>query len=373
MLEQTYNFTGKDLVKLSIMIVLATLLFGFPGLIIILIFQWITYKSYAFEPANKHGISQVGASRLGGAAVLIISLALYVLGSFAGFFDFGNRLDIPVIGFVTVILCMLIGLIDDLKNNLLSPKIRLLSTAFIFSLCLGLWPSLIPKSLGIFALDILLQVSVIGWFLAVVFCVGFINSINMADGANGLIPGMLTVAFIVFYLETEFLVFAILMVSCGLFSLFNIISGRLFLGDAGAYGLGSVLVLSGLYMFTENIFSASFLSVLFAYPCIDILVTVARRRIGGTSILLPDNNHLHNRLHFHCQRWFRSETLANSITGILIVSCSSGLALFGFINEWWPNTSNQWAWIFLAQNIAYCLIFILTGFNRSSNEFVKSS
>ena len=121
MLEQTYNFTGKDLVKLSIMIVLATLLFGFPGLIIILIFQWITYKSYAFEPANKHGISQVGASRLGGAAVLIISLALYVLGSFAGFFDFGNRL-IYRNGFVTVILCMLIGLIDDLKSNLLFQK-----------------------------------------------------------------------------------------------------------------------------------------------------------------------------------------------------------------------------------------------------------
>ena len=162
------------------------------------------------------------------------------------------------------------------------------------------------------------------------------------------------------------------MTTCGLFTLFNVISGRLFLGDAGAYGLGSMVALNGLFLFSAGVFSAAFLAVLFAYPCIDILVTVTRRRIKGRSILLPDNDHLHNRVHFHCQRWFRSKTLANSMTGVLIVSCSSGLALLGYTEGWWSVTSNKWAWLFLAQFSMYLFAFILTGLNRPSSQFVTN-
>ena len=155
---------------------------------------------------------------------------------------------------------------------------------------------------------------------------------------------------------------------CGLFTIFNVISGRLFLGDAGAYGLGSMLVLNGLFLFSAGVFSAAFLAVLFAYPCIDILVTVIRRRTEGRSILLPDNDHLHNRVHFHCQRWLKSRTLANSLTGILIVSLSSGLAILGYTEEWWSVTSDKWAWVFLAQCAMYLLAFFITGLGRSMSQ-----
>ena len=50
-----------------------------------------------------------------------------------------------------------------------------------------------------------------------------------------------------------------LMSSCGLFLIFNVISGRLYLGDAGAYGLGAGVVLAGLFFNAQGIFSASFL------------------------------------------------------------------------------------------------------------------
>ena len=82
MLDKAFKFTGKDLTKLTIMIVLATLLFGLPGLMMMLLLQWITYQSYALESSDKHGISQVGASRLGGAAVFGFALVLYSLGSY---------------------------------------------------------------------------------------------------------------------------------------------------------------------------------------------------------------------------------------------------------------------------------------------------
>ena len=372
MLDKAFKFTGKDLTKLTIMIVMATVLYGLPGLMMMLFLQWITYRSYALESADKHGISQVGASRLGGAAVFGFALILYLLGSYSGVLVSGSLTSAPAVGWFAVIGCMLIGLADDLKSNLLSPRFRLLSTVVIFSVCLGLWSSLIPRGLGVPILDTLLAAPYIGWFLTIVFCIGFVNAVNMADGANGLMPGTLTLAFIVFYMETGLVVYAVLMTSCGLFTIFNVISGRLFLGDAGAYGLGSVLVISGLFLFGEGVFSASFLAVLFAYPCIDILVTVTRRRLEGRSIFLPDNDHLHNRVHFHCQNWFRSKTLANSMTGVLIVSLSSGLALLGYTQAWWSVTSNQWAWVFLAQCAMYVATFVVTGLSRPSSQYVSS-
>ena len=263
-----------------------------------------------------------------------------------------------------------IGLMDDLKSNLLSPNLRLIAISLIFGVCLELIPTLIPKKIGIMGLDFLLDKAITGWIITLVFCVGFVNAVNMADGANGLIPGIISIAFAIFYLEVGSFTYAIFVTACGLFTLFNVISGRLFLGDGGAYGLGSMVALHGLFLYSAGIFSAAFLAVLFAYPCIDILVTVSRRRIEGRSIFLPDNDHLHNRVHFHFQNWFRSKTVANSMTGVLIVSCSSGLALLGYNEAWWPVTSNQWAWLFLAQCFMYLSAFVMFGFGRPLSQHV---
>ncbi|MAZ25414.1 MAG: hypothetical protein CMK41_06545 [Porticoccaceae bacterium] len=372
MFEKVFKFTTKDLTKLTLMIIIATLLFGLPGLIMMLFLQWITFQSYALESVDKHGISQISASRLGGAAIFLSSLMMYIFGAYSGVIVTTNFSTASIIIWLSAFFCMALGLIDDLINDFLSPRARLISISLIFSLCLVFMPSLIPPKIGLIGLDFLLDNVLFGFILTVVFCVGFINAMNMADGANGLIPGTITVAFIVFYMEAPSVTYAILMTSCGLFTIFNIISGRLFLGDAGAYGLGSLLALNGLYLFSSGVFSAAFLAVLFAYPCIDILVTVTRRRIHGRSVFLPDNDHLHNRIHFHCQRWFKSKTLSNSLTGVLIVFFSSGLALLGFIMDWWPVTSNQWAWIFLVQCAIYLVAFVAGGLNRPSSQFVIS-
>ncbi len=370
MLDKAFKFTGRDLTKLSIMMVMATLLFGSPGLLMMLFLQWITSQSYAIEPIDKHGISKVGASRLGGAAIFGSASALYLFGVYLGVIKPSPLSTISIAFWLSIFSCMGIGLMDDLKSNFLSPMMRLMVISLIFGLCLTLIPVLIPQKVGIMGLDFLLDKVVIGWIITLIFCVGFVNAVNMADGANGLIPGIITIAFAVFYMEVSSFTYAIFMATCGLFTIFNVISGRLFLGDAGAYGLGSMLALNGLYLFSAGVFSAAFLAVLFAYPCIEILVTVARRKIEGRSILLPDNDHLHNRVHFHCKGWFRSETLANSLTGILILSFSSGLALLGYSEAWWSVTSNTWAWVFLGQCAIYVVAFIVTGLTRPMSQYV---
>ena len=370
MLDKAFKFTGRDLAKLAIMIVMATFLFGLPGLMMLLLLQWITSKSYAIESVDKHGISKVGASRLGGAAIFGSAFALYLFGVYSGIIESSPLSNISMVFWLSIFSCMGIGLIDDLKSNLLSPRTRLIIISLIFGLCLIVIPILIPQKIGIVSLDYLLSKAIIGWIITLVFCVGFVNAVNMADGANGLIPGIISIALTIFYMEVGSFTYAIFMTTCALFTLFNVISGRLLLGDAGAYGLGSMLALNGLFLYSAGVFSAAFLAVLFAYPCIEILVTIARRKIEGRSIFLPDNDHLHNRVYFHCQGWFRSKTLANSLTGILIVSFSSGLALLGYTEAWWSVTSNKWAWIFLGQCTVYLFAFIVTGLSRPLSQYV---
>jgi len=373
--KSLYILTAKDLVKLSVIMLLAVIFYGLTGLIIMLFFQWITLQSYAADSADKHGISQVSASRLGGLAIFISWLGLMLAGYYNGYL--GGKSGGPAgpywIDWFAVGCCAVLGLAEDLRNNILSPRFRLLAELGIFAIAIAFWPLLIPIDFGLPGLDALMAVPVIGWFLTVVFCVGFINAVNMSDGANGLMPGIMTIAYSLFYLNTGEFVYAAMMTACGLFTLFNVISGRLFLGDTGAYGLGASLAISALYLFSQDVFSAAFLACLFAYPCIDFVVTLIRRYRAGRSIFLPDNDHLHNRIHYHFQQWLPSKTLANSMTGVLVVASSSGLALAGYLNQWWLVTSHLWGWVFLFQWVGYGVVFYLTGLNRSNSQYVVAN
>ena len=369
--KNLFVLTGKDLLKLSAMMLLATIFFGLPGLVIMIILQWFTRQSYAQDSVDKHGISKIGASRLGGLAVILCTVGLLGVGTYTGLVgDLRVPFEAQPFGWLAVLACMVLGLTEDLYNDYLSPRFRLWVELIIFALLISYRPELIPLDLGVWGLDALMAVPVMGWLLTVIFCVGFINAVNMADGANGLMPGILAIAFSLFFAETGSLVYAALMISCGLFAIFNVISGRIFLGDAGSYGLGAALVLSGLFLFSEGVFSAPFLAVLLAYPCIDFVSAIVRRRLAGRAIFLPDNDHLPNRIHFHFQKRFRSATLANSLTGGVIVASSAGIAMLGNFLNWLPVTSQLWALVFILQCIAYVFIFYLTGLGRPISQHV---
>ena len=369
--KNLFVLTGKDLLKLSAMMLLATIFFGLTGLVIMIILQWFTRQSYAQDSVDKHGISKIGASRLGGLAVILCTVGLIGVGTYTGLVgDLRVPFEAQPFGWLAVLACMALGLTEDLYNDYLSPRFRLWVELIIFALLISYRPELIPLDLGVWGLDALMAVPVMGWLLTVIFCVGFINAVNMADGANGLMPGILAISFSLFFAETGSLVYAALMISCGLFAIFNVISGRIFLGDAGSYGLGAALVLSGLFLFSEGVFSAPFLAVLLAYPCIDFVSAIVRRRWAGRAIFLPDNDHLHNRIHFHFQKRFRSATLANSLTGGVIVASSAGIAMLGNFLNWLPVTSQLWALVFILQCIAYVFIFYLTGLGRPISQHV---
>ena len=148
--KSLFVLTQKDLAKLSVIMLLAVIFFGLTGLIIMLFFQWITLRSYAADAADKHGISQVSASRLGGLAIFISWVGLMLAGYYNGYL--GGKSGGPVgpywIDWFAVGFCVFLGLAEDLRNNMLSPRFRLYAELAIFAITIGFWPVLIPTNLG---------------------------------------------------------------------------------------------------------------------------------------------------------------------------------------------------------------------------------
>ena len=126
------------------MAVFATSLFGLSGLIMILIMQWMTLQSYAEDVVHKHGIAEVKASRLGGVALAIgailssVMFSLSLQGPLSPVDQLGELGPI----WLGTLGCFMLGLIEDLWNNSLTPRFRLLCKTLIVALVFLLMPSL---------------------------------------------------------------------------------------------------------------------------------------------------------------------------------------------------------------------------------------
>lgn len=367
-------YSGKDLTKFVVASIISTILFGLYGLIFTVFLQWLSRHSYSLAEREKHGIAHDASSRLGGLAIFLSNLILMLIAWLASQYDeqlisFESNL-VLIFG---VLGCFMLGLIEDLKNNVLRPIVRLAFELIIFGVILIYLPFLVPKTFGFAPLDIIFGVPILGWLATLIFCVGFLNSVNMGDGANGLIPGIMSIAFGIFYLETNDYLYAIMLTSCSIFAIFNILSGRIFIGDAGSYGLGALIGIVGLNFFAKGIFSAPFLACLLMYPCVEFLFTLIRRYASGVSLLNPDMKHLHCLLFPFFKKYLRSKTFANSLTGLTITGFSSGLTLLGYFLNWWPITSNAWVWLFLIQCSIYGVLLYLLGLRPFASRIITSN
>ena len=359
----SFTLSGRELSKLAVMSLLATAAFGVGGLVVILLMQWMTLQSYASDAVDKHGIAEVKASRLGGVALVaavLMSLVLFIINGDKGSEAVSQVQDNWPIWFGAAG-CFTLGLIEDLRNNSLSPRFRLISKATVLAMVFLLAPELIPSSIGLPGVDWLLSIPFIAFVVCLFFSVGFINAVNTVDGANGLVIGIFVINCYIFTAEMDGIALPAGLYGASLFLIFNVVSGRLFLGDAGAYAIGSAMLVTGLTAFSEGVVSLPFLAVLFFYPCVDFSVSLIRRLINGQSITAPDNDHLHNRVYAYFKSVFKSKNMANSVTGLSIALGSSGVALIGYVGELIPISSNLWFFVFLAQCGLYGLIFVTAG------------
>ena len=108
-----------------------------------------------------------------------------------------------------------------------------------------------------------------------------------------------------------------MIVSLLVFFIYNVGTGRVFLGDFGAYFLSAIVALSSLKVYAEHDISVFLLASILVYPCFEITRSLIVRFFSKVSLMSPDNNHLHN----HANDYFLSLGLdshkSNSLTGLI--------------------------------------------------------
>jgi UDP-GlcNAc:undecaprenyl-phosphate GlcNAc-1-phosphate transferase len=221
--------TKKTLLSLA---VVAAIFGGLLGLVVLTMLYLLSNLTLGKDQQNKHGIGDQ-TSRLGGVAIFLGVLAYFISSSF--WFKQGS--EIPLAenfrGYEFFALgAGLIGLCEDCKVSL-KPSIRLLLTSIVMIFVLVVNPEVIPEKVDFWFAGNLLNHPFLLSIGVVVVLVGFINAGNISDGANGLLAINAMSVFVLMYLQASSALYFSLLVSLGVFSIYNIFSGRIFLGDFG--------------------------------------------------------------------------------------------------------------------------------------------
>ena len=246
--------------------------------------------------------------------------------------------------FASSVPIFIVGLSEDL-GYLISPSYRLLAS--IFSGVLVVWTFEVwVKSIGLPIIDIMLSFWLTGVIFTLVAASGVVNAFNLIDGLNGLagFTGMfvaISLSFIAFEVnQIEVLRFLFVFSACILgFMFLNFPLGKIFLGDAGAYVMGHILVWTAIILVNSSSDISPFaIFLIFFWPIADTLLAIWRRWKKRKRADHPD------RLHFHqlVMRFFEirflgrnRRRLTNPVTTIFLLPFIAAPQIMGVM--FWNN------------------------------------
>ena len=250
---------------------------------------------------------------------------------------FGFKLLLPVL------FAFLSGIFEDLHNSL-SPRFRLFLQLIAAGSAVWLTGSVVTYlGLGI----------TLPYWLGIVFStfaiVGMMNAVNIIDGFNGLASGIILLILLSFgitaYRQENIDMLHIILIAGGAtfgFFVLNFPKGKIFLGDGGAYLLGFIVAIIGIFLAsTYADVSPWYILAVFIYPVWEVLFSIMRKRHMGHSPLQPDTYHLHMLIYRHL-------THSNPLTALFLT-----LATLPFLalSTLFPNQSSS--------NIAIAATFIV--------------
>jgi len=243
------------------------------------------------------------------------------------------------------------GIAEDLTKRI-SPRRRLVLTA-LSALLAALAGGIVITRTDIPGLDTLVGSAAGAIALTLLAVSGVANAINLIDGFNGLasmcvtlmLAGLLVVAQQVGDPVVVTLALAGMGSMLGFF-LWNYPSGRIFLGDGGAYFAGYYVAEVGLLLIVRNPqVSPLFPLLLVAYPVFETLFSMYRRRIlKGLPIGRPDGVHLHSLVYRRLVHQVlpvdavETQAARNSMTAPYLwalCALSVGLAVLGWQDSSW--------------------------------------
>jgi UDP-GlcNAc:undecaprenyl-phosphate/decaprenyl-phosphate GlcNAc-1-phosphate transferase len=189
------------------------------------------------------------------------------------------------------------------------------------------------------------------WPFTLFWYLGFINSMNLIDGLDGLASGISIVASLVLVSISialgalSSMLFAVTL--CGATTAFlywNMSKRKIFLGDSGSMWMGLVLASLILNMSEQHQVNIVVLVAPMIIPIWDTGTTILRRARRRKSIFLADDYHLHHRL---LRLGFTPKAAVLCL--VLITMGTSLFALSDFLDLAWLGLPAMGAWMWASQ------------------------
>lgn len=221
---------------------------------------------------------------------------------------------------------LLLGFLDDRAE--LRPSLRLAFSILIVLFAIDASPDLRLSFLKFSFLDRTLVLSGTGGTIFTLLCfIGLQNAVNMADGKNGLVSGMMLCWCLLFWIHAPAGLYPALLaltLATGVVFVFNV-RGKLFLGDAGSYGLSILAGLMAVAIYNQNFVAlpAETVALWFLVPVLDTLRLIVSRGLAGRRPFQPDRNHFHHLL-YHAMPW--GQGLAIYLAMVLLPGLLAALA-----------------------------------------------
>jgi len=196
------------------------------------------------------------------------------------------------------------GTLEDITKKV-SVRNRLIAT-FLSAFLASWWLGAVFHEGSITGLESILAIAPLAVLFTAFAVAGFSNAINIIDGFNG-IAGVAVVimlsgiGFLAWQAGDMFvlrLALVIIAATVG-FLIFNYPTGRIFLGDGGAYLLGFLVAeLAVLLTLRNPTIDGWQILAICAYPVIEVVYSMARRKLDRKrSLGTPDSLHLHTLIY----------------------------------------------------------------------------
>ena len=229
---------------------------------------------------------------VGGLAVLLPAVIFGVILSFVH-----DIWWLPVLCF-SVWAAFFLGNMDDRAH--INPVYRLLVTTALLTVTGALVQDLVLTDLRWNLFSTTTDISVWGGAFTVFCLVGFLNALNMADGRNGLVIGMslLWTILLSLYAPTNLLPVFVVLGASLIITLFFNLKSKLFLGDAGSYGLSVFFGFMAIYIYNVSPMRPQIevIGIWFLIPIMDCLRLIVSRIRRGQSPFEGDKTHFHHYL-----------------------------------------------------------------------------
>lgn len=238
----------------------------------------------------------------------------------------------------------IVGFSEDI-GYLISPGKRLLASIFSGVLVVGIFEVWV-KSVGLPIIDTILSFWLTGIIFTLAATSGVVHAFNLIDGLNGLagFTGMLvavSLSFIAFEVnQIEVLRFLFVFSACIMgFMFLNFPFGKIFLGDAGAYTMGHILVWTAIILVNSSSEISPFaIFLIFFWPIADTVLAIWRRWIKRKRADQPDRMHFHQLVMRFLEIRFlgrNRRSLTNPVTTILLLPCIATPQIMGVM--FWSN------------------------------------